>query len=77
VFGNYENNFIHRELTAREKDPQTSVLMGGQTQTTSVRLRPKAFIIYDQTSAPSADDYLTDTDYPIDLSRRSFSEDGS
>jgi hypothetical protein len=27
---------------------------------------PEAFIIYDQSSAPSADDYLIDADYPIE-----------
>jgi hypothetical protein len=27
---------------------------------------PEAFIIYDQSSAPSANDYLTDADYPIE-----------
>ena len=41
---------------------------------------PESFIIYDESSAPSADDYLIDADrstlrlstgYPIDLSRRS------
>jgi hypothetical protein len=27
---------------------------------------PEAFIIYDQSSAPSPDDYLIDADYPIE-----------
>jgi hypothetical protein len=27
---------------------------------------PEAFIIYDQSSAPAADDYLIDADYPIE-----------
>jgi hypothetical protein len=27
----------------------------------------EAFIIYDQSSAPSTDDYLTDADYPIEI----------
>jgi len=31
----------------------------------------ESFIIYDEPSSPSADDYLIDADYPIDLSRRS------
>jgi hypothetical protein len=39
---------------------------------------PEAFIIYDQSSAPSVHDYLIDADYPIDLSRRSSkNEDGN
>ncbi len=39
---------------------------------------PEAFIIYDQSSAPSADAYLIDADYPIDLSRcSSKNEDGN
>jgi hypothetical protein len=39
---------------------------------------PEAFIIYDQSSAPSVDDYLIDADYPIDVSRcSSKNEDGN
>jgi hypothetical protein len=39
---------------------------------------PDIFIIYDESSAPSADDYLIDTQYPLDLSRRSSkNEDGN
>ena len=38
----------------------------------------ESFIIYDESSSPSADDYLIDADYPIDLSRRSSkNEDGN
>jgi len=38
----------------------------------------EAFIIYDESSSPGADDYLIDADYPIDLSRRSSkNEDGN
>ena len=41
--------------------------MGCQAQTASVRQSagggpPEAFIIYDQSSAPSADDYIIDVD---------------
>jgi hypothetical protein len=37
----------------------------------------ESFIIYDESSSPSADDYIIDADYPIDLSRRSSkNEDG-
>jgi len=32
---------------------------------------PESLTIYDQSSLPSAEDYLIDTDYPVDLSRRS------
>jgi hypothetical protein len=32
---------------------------------------PETIIIYDELSAPSADDYLFDDNYPMDLSRRS------
>ena len=38
----------------------------------------ESFIIYDEPSSPSADDYLIDVQYPFDLSRRSSTnEDGS
>jgi len=38
----------------------------------------EAFIIYDQSSSPGPDDYIIDTDYPLDLSRRSSkNEDGN
>jgi hypothetical protein len=38
----------------------------------------ESFIIYDESSSPSADDYIIDADYPIDLSRRSSkNEDGN
>ena len=44
--------------------------MGCQAQTASVRQSagggPEAFIIYDQSSAPSVDDYIIDVDYPIE-----------
>ena len=45
--------------------------MGCQAQTASVRQSagggpPEAFIIYDQSSAPSADDYIIDVDYSIE-----------
>jgi hypothetical protein len=29
---------------------------------------PEAFIIYDESSSPSADDYIIDSDYPIEIS---------
>jgi hypothetical protein len=29
---------------------------------------PETFIIYDQSSAPSADDYIIDADYPSEIS---------
>jgi hypothetical protein len=39
---------------------------------------PDIFVIYDESSAPGADDYLIDTQYPLDLSRRSSkNEDGN
>jgi hypothetical protein len=49
--------------------------MGGQAQTASAIQSagggPEAIIIYDKSSSPSADDYIIDVDYPMDLSRRS------
>jgi len=37
----------------------------------------ESFILYDESSSPSADDYIIDADYPVDLSRRSsYNEDG-
>jgi hypothetical protein len=44
--------------------------VGYQAQTVSMRQSaeggPEAFFIYDHSSAPSADDYIIDADYPIE-----------
>jgi len=38
----------------------------------------EAFFIYAESSSPGENDYITDTDYPFDLSRRnSENEDGN
>ena len=52
---------------------KTPGLMACQAQTASVRQSAwggptEAFIIYDHSSAPSADDYLIDADYPMETS---------
>jgi hypothetical protein len=71
VFGIYENNFIYRRFGNNKKDPQTPGLVGGQTQNACARQSAgggptEAFIIYEESSSPSADDYIIDADYPIE-----------
>jgi hypothetical protein len=56
-------SFIEDEQPVK-KNPQAPGLMGCQTQTASLRQRPAAgsLIIYDESSSPSVDDYIIDSD---------------